>query len=168
MNKYLMMSAAAALAATAAGEADAGTVSVHFGSASGTSYCDGLILHVNGHVYVGEHTYSNCSSTEANLLVLGLGETWKGDTVGTKNVNLADITFAYNYGENVISTYDLEIPVKAGSKWDSWVAFSATSAFIGNSGTLLLGPFAKHQGQKAESTVTTVARSMKLQRKDGR
>ncbi len=168
MNKYLMMSAAAALAVSAAGEADAGTSSVHFGTASGGSYCDGLILHHSGHLYVGLHVYTHCSSTDANLPVLGLGEMWKQDPVGAKNVNLADLTFAYNYHDAYACTYDLEIPVKAGGKWALWCTLNGESGFLVNDGILLAGQYAERQGVKAESTAARVAQTLKARSKDGK
>ena len=139
MNKYLLMSAAAALATTAAGTAQAGTYSVHFGTASGGSYCDGEIGTSNAGVYAGRHIYTKCSTLDTNLLTEGLGEKQKGNAVGKKNVNFSDMTFGYNYHENYAISFDLATPIAAGGKWDLWVSFVASSSYIGNSGTLKAG-----------------------------
>jgi hypothetical protein len=167
MNKYLMMSAAAALAVSAAGEADAGTSSVHFASSGGASFCDGLILHHSGHIYVGEHLFSHCYSGAANLPVLGLGELWKQDPVGAKNVDLGDISIAYNYHEAYICTYDLTIPVKAGGKWAMWCSLNGDSAFLVNEGVLLAGKYAARQGVKPDSTAAKVAETLRARAKEG-
>jgi hypothetical protein len=148
-NKYLMMSAAAALAISVAGEADAGEVSVHFGTASGVSYCDGEIGPSSyiSHVAVGEHIFSPCGSTYTNLTTPGFDSkgdkgipgAGKGKKAGT--ISLSDTTFASHYHENYAIMYQMESPVAAGGKWDLWAAFSPTSAFLGNDGVLLAGTF---------------------------
>jgi len=167
MNKYLLMSAAAALATSAAGSAQAGSFSVHYGTASGGSYCDGLIgtSDYASNFSVGEHVYTHCSSADSNLITLGFDT--KGDKEIPKKkkkggtISLSDTTFAYNYHENYGIMYQVESPVAAGGKWDLWVAFSPNSTFLGNDGVLLSGQYAKANGKKLESTVQKIQASLK-------
>ncbi|MGD0192820.1 MAG: hypothetical protein ABSD74_18935 [Rhizomicrobium sp.] len=166
MNKYLLMSAAAALATTAAGSAQAGSFSVHYGTAGGGSYCDGLIgtSDYASNWSVGEHVYTHCSSTDTNLVTLGFDT--KGDKEIPKGgkkggtITWSDMTFGYNYHENYGIAYQTEYPVKAGGKWDLWVAFSSSSTFLGNDGVLLSGQFAKVGGSH-QSTVAKIATALK-------
>jgi hypothetical protein len=167
MNKYLLMSAAAALATTAAGSAQAGSFSVHYGTASGGSYCDGLIgtSDYASNFSVGVHVYTHCSSADTNLITVGFDTKGdkeipkKGKKAGT--ISWSDTTFAYNYHENYGIMYQVQSPVKAGGKWDLWVAFSSSSTFLGNDGVLLAGQFAKANGKKLESTVQKLQASLK-------
>ncbi|HEY5046998.1 MAG TPA: hypothetical protein VII49_03130 [Rhizomicrobium sp.] len=163
MNKYLSMSAAAALATTAAGSAEAGTYSVHFGG--GASYCDGIIGTSNGAVFAGRHIYTHCGSG-TNLRIEGLMEKLKGDPVGKHNVNFSDDSLAFNYHENYAISFDIQTPIVAGNKWDAWINNMGSTAYIANSGVLLAGQYAKMvpHGQKGISTLSKVIAALHLER----
>lgn len=166
VNKYLMMSAAAALATTAAGTGatTAASYSVHYGTSSGASYCDGLIGNSVSVEFVAKHTYTHCGYSH-NIQDIGLAEKQKGDPVGKKNVVFSDQTFAFFYGnENYAILFDIQNPIQAGNKWDLWVypSGSAASGFVANGGILLPGQFAKHRpGHKSPNTVSKLLESMK-------
>ena len=167
MNKYLMMSAAAALAATAAGTAEAGTYSVHFGTSGGVSYCDGLLGTSNGPVFAGRHMYQNCNSpVTTNLFILGLREKLKGDPVGKHNVNFSDDSLAWYYHENFALSFDIQTPIVAGNKWDEWLNTTGSTAYIADSGVLLAGQYAKQipPGLKGISTLSKVIAALQLKR----
>jgi hypothetical protein len=169
MNKYLLLSAAAALATTAAGSAQAGSYSVHFLSTGGGSYCDGEIgtSNFSSNAAVGYHVYTHCSSADPNLVTVGLGEKGATPKKGKKkgHIDFSDITFGYLYAENAGILFDLASPVQAGGNWDLWVAFSGSSAFLGNEGVLAAGQFAKHNGGAQKSTVSAIAAKFHLTRK---
>jgi hypothetical protein len=163
MNKYLLMSAAAALATSAAGSAQAGSVSVHYGTASGGSYCDGFRGVTTASYAVGQHVYTACGYShnieDVGLVMKGNKNIPKGKKGG--NADLSDTTFAVFYGSySEAILFDLQTPIAAGGKWDLWVGFS-DSAFLGNDGVLLPNQFAKVPGKKANSTVTKLAASLK-------
>ena len=167
MNKYLMMSAAAALATMAAGTAEAGTYSVHFATPAGASYCDGIIGTSNGAVFAGWHIYQHCTSAHAtNLRIEGLMEKLKGDPVGKHNVNFSDDSLAFNYHENYAISFDIQTPIVAGNKWDAWINNMGSTAYIANSGVLLAGQYAKMvpHGQKGISTLSKVIAALHLER----
>jgi hypothetical protein len=133
MNKYLMMSAAAALVSTAA---QAGTA-VHswtFGSAGGGSYCDGGTLYTNGSsIWAWRHTNNNCASgvSSGNGRVGKQGAAFKG-------ADMSDNLIAKNY-LSYFETINFLLPkkIKQGKEWELDVAFTGTTAFEGNSGPLL-------------------------------
>jgi len=161
-----MMSAAAALAATVAGTAEAGTYSVHFATPAGASYCDGLLGTSNGPVFAGRHMYQACSVPSTNLRIEGLMEKLKGDPVGKHNVNFSDDSLAFNYHENYAISFDIQTPIVAGNKWDAWINNTGSTAFIANSGILLAGQYAKQipPGQKGISTLSKVVAALQLKR----
>jgi hypothetical protein len=133
MNKYLMMSAAAALVSTAA---QAGTA-VHswtFGTAGGGSYCDGGTLYTNGSsVWAWRHTNNNCASGVST----GNGRTGKLNGFG-KGADMSDNLIAKNY-LSYFETINFLLPKKIaqGKHWELDVAFTGTTAFTGNSGVLI-------------------------------
>jgi hypothetical protein len=161
MNKYLLLSAAAAMATTVAGVADASSISVHFANASGVSYCDGMRASSGSQITVGSHILSTCSSPLPNLIVLGQNSKGdKGIPAGGKakkagNLPLSDFALATIYHENWADLYDLETPAVAGAKWDLWVAFGPTSTFIGNYGVLVAG-----QGSCAKNCETSFVQAI--------
>jgi hypothetical protein len=151
MNKYLMLSAAAALVGTAGTAADAGSLikSFQFGTSSGGSYCDG------GRVYNGSgtglrawvHTNNNCGGGTS----IGQGMV-AGLPTGNKGSDMSDNFYAKNYGlYSVVLNYQLPKRIKNGHPWTLTVGFSGTSSFLGNSGVLInVGHAAvKHQGGKS-------------------
>ena len=135
MNKYLMLSAAAILAAT---NAKAGTVlySFQFGTGGGGSYCDGGTVYSNGlPVMSWQHTNNNCASGVS----YGMGSAGKFEGVKGKYALMSDSFFAQNYGIfSEYLAYLLPEKLKCGkSRWTLWVGLNGTTAFVGNSGPLL-------------------------------
>lgn len=165
MNKYLLMSAAAALASTAAGtgSASASSFSVHYGTSTGSSYCDGIIGASNGQAYWGHHTYTTCGYSH-NIADVGIGgKKLKGGI--KKAAVMSDDTFAFIYGnENYAITFQLQTPVVAGNHWNLWVWFGfSSSAFLGNQGITLPGQFASHKpGHKSQNTVSKLTAALKM------
>ena len=169
MNKYLLMSAAAALATSAAGTAQAKSYSVHFGTADGGSYCDGEIGTSTGNVYAGTHHFTACGSSYTNLATEGLSGkigTVPGDKKSSsKAVLFSDDTYAYLYHENYSIDFELSSPIKAGKAWALWVNFFGSSSFVGNEGVLLAGQYAKVPGKKAEKSMDKVTALIKASKK---
>jgi hypothetical protein len=168
MNKYLLMSTAAALATVSAGDANAKSYSysVHFGTQDGGSYCDGEVGHAVGAVYAGNHGYSNCEGFgDEKFPNLGLAAKGGVPPMGGKakngNVNLADISYYVHYQANYAVTFDLETPIKAGGTWALWLSLYGSTAFIGNEGILLAGPHAKRNGSNAVSTISKLNEVLK-------
>lgn len=165
MNKYLFLSAAAALTAAAACTANAGSYSVHYGTSSGASLCDGLLVDNIGKEFVGHHIYTTCGYSY-NVAVLGFAEKQKGDPVGAKHVMFSDATGAFLYGtENYAFLWDIQNPIKAGNKWAVWVYFAtgSTSFLPFNKGILLPGQYAKHRaGQKSRSTISRLIEALNV------
>ena len=179
MNKYLMLSAAAAMTTGLAGTANAGGYSVHFIGANGTSFCDGYIGSASSpragfQTAIGEHFYEICQS---------LGYTWLRniEVAGTKSksnqlfgkayyfsddslaMSLLDLgygpTTAFAYAEE----YILQSPIKAGSKWCLWETFG-TSAFCANAGVLAAGQYVKANG-KNKNVQTSLSAVSEILRK---
>jgi hypothetical protein len=166
MNKYLLMSAAAALATSAAGTAQASSYSVHFGTADGGSYCDGEIGTATGNVYAGTHHFTACGTTFTNLVTEGLsGKIGTVPGKSKKAVLFSDDTYAYNYHENYAIDFELSSPIKAGKDWALWVNFFGSSSFVGNEGVLLAGQYAKVPGKKAEKSMDKVTALIKASKK---
>jgi hypothetical protein len=167
MNKYLLLSAAAALATTAAGTAQAGSFSVHYGTSSGGSYCDGLIGASTASYVAGQHIYTHCSpSSVYNKNLEDLGLVMKGDKNIPKkkkggNAGLSDTTFAvYDADYSVAILFDVETPVAAGGKWDLWEGFG-DSGFLGNEGLLLAGQYARVPGKSSQTSVAKLEAHLK-------
>jgi hypothetical protein len=133
MNKYLMMSAAALLAATASAvNASAGEQHFTFGTTGGGSYCDGGIGQWSGYVYGWVHTNYDCAGRNA---VGNPGIAGKTAGIG-KNVNMSDASF---FSDNLgyICSYDFPNKFKIGGTWSLWCSFSGSLATEVNSGILL-------------------------------
>jgi hypothetical protein len=155
MNKYLMMTSAALLATTAAGNAEAATHTyiIHFGS--GSTYCDSLLLHKNGNVYAGKHLYTACGSGP-DVLIEGLGSSGgvpPGKGKGG-NVNIGDDTLAYIYHQNYSVSYDLQTPFKNGGTYAVWINDTGSSSYIANEGVYEVGN--KARSNSHESTLSKV------------
>ena len=154
MNKYLMLSAAAVLASTAA---QAGTFqhSFTFGTSGGSPYCDGGNVYTSGAtVWSWQHTNNNCASGVS----YGQGLLEKSGTYG-KGANMSDNYYGKNYG--IFTTYlNYNLPKKLanGKPWELFVGFNGTSSFFGNSGVLTNVAAAKRGGKS-----TTAGLKMLLQ-----
>lgn len=170
MNKYLLMSAAAAMATGVTGTANAAGYSVHFLGASGTSYCDGYIGGTNSSGAAGgSHYYQVCASLGytylKNIHVVGVkaGGTPPGKkaksqlvfsdtTYAMEYIDLNEPTYAWSYAISFV----LQSPIKAGKKWALWVSFANSSASLGNEGTLASGQYAKTRPGKAVKSTSVV------------
>jgi hypothetical protein len=142
MNKYLMMTAAALLASTAA--ANAGERHFKFGTMGGGSYCDGGIGIWSSYVYGWQHTNYDCAGSVA-LGTPGI----EGKTSGIgKNINMSDASFFSNNYSGPICSYDFPPKFKIGGTWSLWCSFSGSLAIELNSG-ILLPSNAKAQGSKS-------------------
>jgi hypothetical protein len=138
MNKYLLLSAAAVLASTAANAA--GSHSFTFATAGGTAYCDGGTVAtgvdggaLSGAVRAWKHTNNNCASGTSQ----GLGLLSKTTGLG-KNAAMSDTLEGKNYGVFTEQlTFTLPKKIKQGGAWTLWVGLSGVTAFEGNSGELI-------------------------------
>jgi hypothetical protein len=145
MNKYLMLSAAAVLANTAA--ANAGVHSFTFGTTYGGSYCDGGVIYTgvdgganSGAVRAWTHTNNNCASGTSE----GQGLLGKISGLG-KTANMSDTFFQKNYGCNYLQiSYTIPKKVATGKNWTLWIGESGFTSFEGNSGVLNNVTAARH------------------------
>jgi len=137
MNKYLMMSAAAALAA--ASRADAKTATL----------CDENNQPMFTVNYVHDIYTVQYSGSDGGL---GIGERTKG--LG-KHVPISDNYFcATDALCSWALSYDISLPLKDGGTWTTLIKFSGTSAFIGNSGNYKLcnaAPSNSNTGMRART-----------------
>jgi hypothetical protein len=144
MNKYLLMSAAAALATTAAGAVDsANAYSLHF-----SGYCDGVIGNASGSVYAARHTMVGCGYPSSLYGVQeGLGAKGAAHASHGKkkkgNVNMGDTLEVRVFGTNIGLSYDFSTPVAAGSSFYGWASFSGVTSFNYISGVMASGAGAK-------------------------
>lgn len=169
MNKYLLLCAAAA-SATGAASANAASFSVHYGSSTGASYCDGLVGNIdgNGSMYWGYHVYTTCGYSH-NLAVIGVGGNgYQGglrNGVIKKSVAFSDQTFAFLYGgtENYAILFDVQKPIEPGKHWCVWVYNDFSSSVYFNCGILLPGQFDRHRpARKSQSSVSKLIEGLKL------
>jgi hypothetical protein len=116
MNKYLMLSAAAVMASSAA---NAGTFlhAFTFGTGGGGSYCDGGSVYSSGtSIWSWRHTNNNCAGgvSEGQGVVGGL-------LAGTiKGGNMSDTFYGQNYGAfSVYLSYTLPKKLKNGKPWEA-------------------------------------------------
>jgi hypothetical protein len=159
MNKYLMMSAAALLGTAVAGAAQAGSYSVHFGTAGGGSYCDGLRGHSGNNLFEASFVYSHCYSGSANVPTVALGS--KGEPPGKSNkggqVGFLNYAPQPDTPPGTLYLDDIQTPIKAGGNWALYVCFGS-SCFVADTGVLLPGQYAKFPGKPmAPSTTAKLA-----------
>jgi hypothetical protein len=159
MNKYLMMSVASLFATAAAGTAQAGTFSVHYGSSAGGSYCNGL-RGTSGPISIADLIYTTCSSGIANITSLALGPKAKNPDAGKKKKHTPIGFLDYSQAQTEVLLDVFESPIKAGGPWQLWTCDSS-SCFIVNEGILLSGQYAKGPGKNAPSTTDKVAQTLK-------
>ncbi|HEX4159482.1 MAG TPA: hypothetical protein VHY79_13485 [Rhizomicrobium sp.] len=132
MNKYLLMSAAAAMAVTAAtgsAQAGAGMTTIGF-----TGYCDYFVVHWNGKgIYTAQHVgYSQCGSSV--LHDMGIGPKNPRKKKGT-----ADIVDGSLQQQDVDLLYEFSTPFKDGGTYTLWASTNGGSAFILGQGNYMLG-----------------------------
>jgi hypothetical protein len=150
MNKYLLLSAAAALASTSA---NAGTAvkSFQFGTASGGSYCDGGTLYTSGSsVWSWQHTNANCYG------FVSYGQGLKGTQAGVKGADMSDTFFGAAYG--IFSEYvSFMLPkkIKNGEQWQVWLGINGTTSFLANAGPLI--NVSKNTAHVTKSKTSTMA-----------
>ena len=149
MNKYLMMSAAGLVATVGtAGTANAGTRSFHFGTSTGTSYCDGGKGTWHGAAYVWVHNFTHACGFSFNA---PSGPGIAGYTKGIgKNVNMTD-TYTYSHA---LCSYDFPARFLVGGHWSLWCV-TGTSVIEVNHGVILAG-LARHQPGAAKSSLSAV------------
>jgi hypothetical protein len=137
MNKYLLLTAAAALATTGA---NAGNFKHSFVF---SGYCDGGNVYTSGStVWAWQHTNNNCASGEST----GQGLVGKVAAEGRKSANMSDNYFG-NY-KSLALNYNLPAKLKNGGRWTLYIEFSGTSSFLGNSGSIQITAGA-HKGSKS-------------------
>jgi len=144
MNEYLMMSAAAVLAGTASGAANAATHSFTFASAYGNPYCDGGTVYetgTNSTLWTWAHTNNNC----AGGVSYGFGVRGKSPAciyppTGIEFICavMSDPYFCQNDGLCSWSiSYALPKKIKTGQPYLLFIKFSGTSSFPGGYGVLV-------------------------------
>jgi hypothetical protein len=135
MNKYLMLTIAAALASTASASAD----TYCFILFTSGSNCDGGKVQtkvdggaLSGSVRAWAHTNNNCVGATSQ------GQGLLAKTPGLGKVSLmSDNMLAKNYGiYSEQLSYALPKKIREGAKWTMWVGLSGISVFEGNYGTL--------------------------------
>jgi len=133
MNKYFLLSAAAALASTAA---HAGTAvgTFGFGTPSGGSYCDSGAAYTSGSsVWSWQHLNADCYGFTS----YGVGLSGKDKAAG-KGVTMSDNFFAADYGiASEYVSFHLPKKIKNGATWEVWLGLSGTTAFLANEGPLI-------------------------------
>ena len=139
MNKYLMMSAAA-VAATAAAPAFAGTFlgTVGFWNTANTlNYCDNIQVYnqttLSGDL-VGRHNFTPCGYYTYygnGIHFAGIG---KGAATTKVKAQLGDAEYGYLYGLTWDIVYDVALPIKAKTRWNCYYSTSGTSIYFCNSG----------------------------------
>jgi len=151
MNKYLMLSAAAVMASSAA---NAGTFlhSFQFGTAGGGTYCDGGSVYSSGtSIWSWRHTNNNCAGGQSEGQGL-VGFLVSGKNPTIKGANMSDTFYGQNYGVfSVYLSYTLPKKLATGKPWELWVGFSGTTSFLGNSGALL-NVAAGHKGHTSTAS----------------
>ena len=127
MNRYLMMSAAALFgsASPAFASDQAKMHTIHFGTANGGTYCDGMKFQKTGpHLAAGQHLNADCAGKVVQV-------------IGT--VDKTAFHFSENAGSSSAYMYDIFKPIRDGGRWDMWACFSGVSCILGNSGIYTLG-----------------------------
>ena len=154
MNKYLMLSAAAALVGTA-GSANAGSLinTFQFGTAGGGSYCDGGAAFTSGGgLRSWIHTNNNCGGATSQ----GQGLVGKLSEVGFKGADMSDMLFCKNYGFSACNTYvnfQLSKKINNGNPWTLTIGFGGTTSFVANSGVYInVGHAGKAKGGSKSAT----------------
>lgn len=155
MNRYLLLSAAALLAGTTAGSANAGTHTFTFGTSNGGSYCDGgkVVTGTGGDkaVWSWTHTNNNCASGTSE----GQGLAGKS---GKKSI--ATMSDTYDTKQHITTqsvSYVLPQKLKPGGHWEMWIEVGGVSSYEGGHGVLIMGA---HQtsGQSTLAAVTKFIR----------
>jgi len=161
MNKYLLLSAAAALATTAA-HAGTQTATFGFGTPSGGSYCDGGTLYTSGSsVWSWQHTNADCYGFTS----MGQGLKGKLNASG-KGASMSDTFFGADYG--IFSEYVgfvLPAKIKNGKTWQVWVGINGTTSFLANTGPLINVSSPGHVNHSKKSTMSNLKQLIQLHKK---
>jgi len=142
MNKYLMLSAAALLAGTAAAQGYE-TQKFSFGTAGGNSYCDGGEGVWSGNLYTWNHLNADCAGYS---YWGGPGIAGKTRGIG-KNVVLFDNV--PQYSGSYLCSIDFPPKFKIGGTFTLWCV-NGSVPFEAGSGVLL--PFQGEARKGAKST----------------
>jgi hypothetical protein len=137
MNKYLLMSAAAAVAAVATGSGVAqAATTVHLGS-----FCDYFVMYNSGGgLWAGKHIGAeNCG----NSYLEDVGMWMKGTVPGAGKVKKGIVELAEAEGSEFCGVYGISCAVEwvvstpfgPDGTWAFLVTFSGSTALVGNSGT---------------------------------
>ena len=164
MNKYLMLSAAAVLAATgganATGAYAAGSVTISFGN----DYCDFLILRHTGTAYVDIHDFEQGCGHSFNSYGQGLAAETKG--IG-KNVDLSDNYLVISGNGTGALNFDISLPLRRGGTYCIWFTSNAVTSIDLGCSTYGLRHADKTRNVQAP-TKTTVAAIIEKLRTDTR
>jgi hypothetical protein len=142
MNRYLTIAAAALLgtAAPVCAADQAKMHTIHFLTANGGSYCDGMSFQkVGRHTAAGLHLNEDCNGRDVQVM----------GTVDKTRFTLNENQSSYSLG------YDIYKPIRNGGAWDLWTCFNGTSCFQSAEGIYKLGFPAERRGQV--STTAKVA-----------
>lgn len=134
MNKFLMLSAAAALA-TSTADTIAGTLrhSFNFCTASGNScFVDGGIVYTSGRsVWSWQHVHATGAPS------YGQGLAGKRQGTAAKSVNMSDTFYGQNYGIfSLYLNYELPAKLRTGQPYEVWFGMAGTTSFIAGAGTI--------------------------------
>jgi hypothetical protein len=144
-NKYLLMSAAALLASTAA--ASAGERQFQFGSVFGGSYCDGETGYWSGANYQWVHTNADCAGATG---IGNPGIEGKTPTLG----KVVDMTDTYTMQNPGACSYVFPSKFRLGGKW-SFVCNNLDGTKFKLKGGVLASPNA-NAGDATKSSLSTV------------
>jgi len=128
MNKYLLLSAAALVAASAVTTGAEAKKATSPTAISFSGYCDGLNISWSGNLYADQHLFTACGYTETDV---GVG------VEGKKNVNLSDSFYYGDFGENL--SWDVTLPLKSGGTWTLYGTTAGTSTSELNGGAYNIG-----------------------------
>ena len=120
VNKYLMMSAAALLANVG-------------GAAAANKTVDTIYIGGNPAIQLShDDEFYNAGYLSGVGGGIGFGIAERTRSIG-KHVDLSDNYYG-NY-RSIAINFDLQLPLKNGHRWTTWIEFSGTTSFVANSGT---------------------------------
>lgn len=148
MNKYLMLTAAAAaLCASATASAGNAVSSFTFANAKGKAFCDGGTVFTNGSsIWSWIHSNPDCQYPQS----IGDGRVGRQGTF--KGADMSDNWYARAGYSSVAINYLIPRTIKNKAKWEADIEFNGTTAFQLMSGVLLVG-----QAPRARATTSTLS-----------
>jgi hypothetical protein len=156
MNKYLTIAAAALLgtAAPVCANDQAKMHSIHFLTANGGSWCDGMSFQKAGkHIAAGLHLNEDCNGHD-------------GQVMGT--VNKTQFTLNENYSSYSLG-FNIYRPIENGGRWDLWICYNGTSCFRSGEGIYKLGfPAGRRRQMPTTAKVTEMIAAHRTSRVDRR